>query len=309
MIEEGTGNGGMAGAVWHQQTKGLATESHSPKLTAPVLYPTADRVLVADDPMLKYYNVDLYIVPFLVVVEKERPRFVLFGHTDTGSDLGPTLSFHLGMPITTDCVELSVDEETKRLLTTKPVYGGLAMATLTSDDAIQMATIRPKSLPQAERTGPEGIAVPVDCSLGTAAPRMKVLDKVVEEVEGIKLEDAEVIVSGGRGIGGPEGFKDLGELAKFLKGTVGASRVACDSGWMPPKQQVGLTGTIVAPRLYIALGISGASQHMTGCARSKTIVAINKDPNAPIFKEAHYGVVGDWKVILPAFMNKLRSME
>lgn len=267
----------------------------------------ADRVCVVDNPKLAYYHPELHMHAIETLLEKEQARFVLFGHTDVGADLGPRLSFRLGTPITTDCVGLSI--ESKRLLTTKPVYGGLAMAVLTSDEPPYLATVRPKSLSPADRKGPPQPALPIDISFDGVTALVTVLDKAVEEVEGIKLEDAEVIVSGGRGIGGPEGFKGLEELAKLLKGTVGASRVACDSGWVPSTQQVGLTGTIVAPKLYIALGISGASQHMTGCSRSRTIVAINKDPNAPIFKEAHYGVVGDWRVILPAFIAKIRSME
>jgi electron transfer flavoprotein alpha subunit len=270
----------------------------------------ADRVFVMDNPSLSYYNTDLYLVPMVTVIEKEHPRFLLFGHTDVGTDLGPSLSFRLDVPITTDCVELSLEPEKKRLMMTKPVHGGLAMGTFTSEDPIQMATIRPKAFSPAERKGPtEGKAIPVDVNADTAAQRMKVIDKVVKEIEGIKLEDADAIISGGRGIAGPEGFKDLEELAKLLKGAVGGSRVACDEGWMPSTQQVGLTGTIVAPKLYIAIGISGASQHMTGCSGSQAIVAINKDPGAPIFKEAHYGVVGDWKEILPSFINKIRSMD
>jgi electron transfer flavoprotein alpha subunit len=266
----------------------------------------ANKVFTVDHPTLGFYNAELYVPALKAVIEKEEPRFVLFGHTDTGADLGPTLAFRLDMAIVTDCTDLSVDG--KRLMMTKPVYGGVATAIFTTDDAVQMATVRPKSLSPAERTDGEGAVMTIDFAPTGTAPRMTVLGKVAEETEGIKLEDAEVIVSGGRGIGGPEGFKDLEELAKLLKGTVGASRVACDSGWMPSTLQVGLTGTIVAPKLYIALGISGASQHMTGCSHSKVIVAINKDPNAPIFREAHYGVVGDWKVVLPTFMKKVRAM-
>ncbi len=266
----------------------------------------ANKVLTVDHSGLRFYNAELYVPCLKAVIEKEQPRFLLFGHTDAGADLGPTLAFRLGASIVTDCTDLSLEGE--RLMMTKPVHGGVATALFTTDDPIQMATVRSKSLSPAERSDAKGTVVPLEFAPGETAPRMTVLDKVVEETEGIRLEDAEVIVSGGRGIGGPEGFKDLEELAKLLKGTVGASRVACDSGWMPSTLQVGLTGTIVAPSLYIAVGISGASQHMTGCSHSKVIVAINKDPNAPIFREAHYGVVGDWKVVLPAFKEKVRLM-
>ena len=269
----------------------------------------ADRVCVRDDRKLHYYQTDLYVFSMERIVKEELPRFILFGHTDAGADLGPRLSFRLGVPVTTDCVELSIDPETKRLLTTKPVCGGLAMATLTGDTLPQIATVRPKSLSPAEwKDAREGKTVPIDISFDALTPRAEVLEKTVEEAQGMKLGEAEVTVSGGRGIGGSEGFRVLEELAQLLRGTVGASRVPCDSGWVPSTQQVGLTGTIVAPKLYVAVGISGASQHMTGCARAKTIVAINSDPRAPIFKEAQYGIVGDWTEILPAFVNKIKAM-
>jgi electron transfer flavoprotein alpha subunit len=148
----------------------------------------------------------------------------------------------------------------------------------------------------------------VPAGLDPSAIRTKYIQKVKEEVKGVKLEEAPVIISGGRGIGGPEGFKDLEEIAGLLRGAVGASRPACDSAWMPDTAQVGLTGKIVSPDLYIAVAISGSSQHMAGCSGAKVIVAINKDPEANIFKEARYGVVGDWKKILPAFKAKLKEL-
>ena len=154
----------------------------------------------------------------------------------------------------------------------------------------------------------QGEVITIEAGLAPSAIRTKVLEKVVEEVEGIKLEDAEVIVSGGRGIGGADGFKQLEELAKILKGAVGATRPPCDNGWVPDSLQVGLTGKIVAPNLYIAVAVSGASQHISGCSGAKNIVAINKDPEANIFKVAHFGVVRDWKKVLPAFTSKVKEL-
>jgi electron transfer flavoprotein alpha subunit len=159
--------------------------------------------------------------------------------------------------------------------------------------------------PDASRKG-EVTSIPA--GLQASDIKTKILDKVVEEVAGIKIEDAEIVVSGGRGIGSAEGFQQLEELAKMLKGAVGASRPPCDNGWVPDTIQVGLTGKIIAPELYIAIAISGSSQHMSGCSGSKTIVAINKDAEANIFRQARFGVVGDWKKVLPAFSEKVKAL-
>jgi electron transfer flavoprotein alpha subunit len=269
----------------------------------------ADGVYVVEDPRFDRYEGDLFTATLVEAVEKLQPRILLFGNTDAGSDLGPRVAFRINRPITTDCVTLEIDQETKALLRTKPVYGGLAMAVSASEDLPQIATVRPKSMGPAEKMELEqGQITVVEVDLSRVSPRVTVKDRVIEEAKGVKLEDAEIIVSGGRGMSGPDGFRALEELGKMLNGAIGGSRVAVDNGWIPTSQQVGLTGTIVAPRVYIAVGISGASQHMTGCARSQRIVAINKDAAAPIFKQAHFGVVGDWKAVLPAFVEKLKEL-
>jgi electron transfer flavoprotein alpha subunit len=269
----------------------------------------ADNVYVVDDPCLDRYEGDSYAAVLAQTVERLRPRILVFGNTEVGADLGPRLAFNLRRAIATDCVALEVDRETGTLLRTKPIYGGLAMAVLASDGFPQLATVRPKSMSPAEKTGSAaGEPVLLDVDVSTIAPRVKVLERRTEETKGIRLEDAEIIVSGGRGMGGPDGFKELEEVGRLLNGTVGGSRVAVDNGWIPTSLQIGLTGTIVAPRVYIAVGISGASQHMTGCARSQRIIAINKDAAAPIFKQAHFGVIGDWKAVLPAFIEKLKEL-
>ena len=172
-----------------------------------------------------------------------------------------------------------------------------------------MATVRQKAMaPLEPNESRKGEIIPIKVELDPAKIRTKVLETVKEEVAGIKLEDAQAIVTGGRGIGGPEGFKQLEELAKVLKGAVGASRPPCDNKWVPDTMQVGLTGKIVTPELYIAVGVSGASQHLAGCSGAKNIIAINKDPEANIFKEARFGVVGDWKQVLPAFTEKVKEL-
>ncbi|MFC1865038.1 electron transfer flavoprotein subunit alpha/FixB family protein [Chloroflexota bacterium] len=269
----------------------------------------ADKVYVVDDPLLKDYQTDSYLTVMDNVVKQAMPQIILLGQTSIGRDLAPRLAFRLGTAVTMDCVALAIDPDSKRLLQTKPVYGGNAQAIFTFESDPQVVTVRAKVMsPLAPNASRKGEVITIEAGLDPSAIRIKVLEKVKEEVEGIKIEDAAIVVSGGRGIGGAEGFAQLGELAKLLKGAVGASRPACDSGWMPDTAQVGLTGKVVTPDVYFAVGISGSSQHMAGCSSSKAIIAVNKDPEANIFKLAHYGVVGDWKKIMPAFTEKVKEL-
>ncbi|TET17170.1 MAG: electron transfer flavoprotein subunit alpha/FixB family protein [Dehalococcoidia bacterium] len=269
----------------------------------------ADKVYVVDDPLLKDYQTDSYVSVMEKAVRQVMPQILILGQTSIGRDLAPRLAFRLGTAASTDCIELAIDPDSKLILQTKPVYGGNAQAIFTCESYPQIATVRAKAMSPLERDDSrQGEVITIEADLDPSAIRTKVLEKVREEVEGIKLEEAEVVVSGGRGIGDADGFKQLEELAKILEGAVGATRPACDNGWVPDALQVGLTGKIVAPTLYIAVALSGSSQHMTGCAGSKNIVAINKDPEANIFREAHFGVVGDWKKVLPAFTSKVKEL-
>jgi electron transfer flavoprotein alpha subunit len=269
----------------------------------------ADRVYVVEDPLLKDYQTDPYIMIMEKITKQAMPQVIMLGQTSVGRDLAPRLAFHLDTTANLGCLELAVDPETKRLLQTKPVYGGNAQAIFISETDPQIATVRAKAMTPLEADpARKGEVVTVDAGLDPSSIRTQLLEKVAEEVAGIKLEDAEVVVAGGRGIGGPEGFQQLEELAKLLKGAVGATRPPCDNGWVPTGQQIGLTGKIVTPELYIAIAVSGASQHMSGCSGSKSIIAINKDEEANIFREARYGVVGDWKKVLPAFTDKLKEL-
>jgi len=269
----------------------------------------ADKVYVVDDPLLKDYRTDSYVAAAEKVVKQANPRIVLGGQTTTGRDLLPRLAFRFNSAVTMDCVDLSVDPANKQLLMTKPVYGGNARAIFTTDAVPAMASVRVKAMsPLAPDAARKGEVIAVAAGLDAAAIKTNVLDKVVAEVVGIKLEDASIVVAGGRGMGGPEGFKVLEELARALKGALGASRPPCDSGWVPETIQVGLTGKIVSPDVYIAVAISGSSQHLAGCSGSKNIIAINRDPEANIFKEARFGVVGDWKKVIPAFSAKLKEL-
>ena len=269
----------------------------------------ADKVYIVDNQLLKDYQTDSYVAVMGKVAKRVLPQILLLGQTTTGRDLAPRLAFRLNTTASLDCVDLTIDPDSKLLLQTKPVYGGNALAVFTSDVYPQVATVRVKTMSPLERDDSrQGELITIDAGLDPSSMRATILKKVVEEVEGVKLEDAEIIVSGGRGIGGADGFQQLAELAKILKGAVGASRPACDNDWVPDTLQVGLTGRIVAPNLYIAIAISGSSQHMSGCSGSKNIVAINKDPEANILNVASFGVVGDWKKVLPAFTNKLKEL-
>jgi electron transfer flavoprotein alpha subunit len=269
----------------------------------------ADRVYVVDDPLLKDYQTDSYVIVMEKVVKQVMPQILILGQTAIGRDLAPRLAFRLNTAASLGCLELAIDPQSKLLLQTKPVYGGNAQAVFVCQSYPQIATVRAKAVTPLERDeSRQGEVITIAAGIDPSAIRTKVIDKVAERVEGIRLEDAKVVVSGGRGIGGADGFKQLEELARMLKGAVGATRPPCDNGWMPAGAQIGLTGKIITPDLYIAIALSGSSQHMSGCSGSKTIVAINKDPEANIFREARFGVVGDWKKVIPAFTSKLKGL-
>ena len=269
----------------------------------------ADKVYIVDDPLLKDCQTDSYVLTLEKAVKQVMPQILILGQTSIGRDLAPRLAFRLETAASMDCIELAIDPDSKLMRQTKPVYGGNAQAIFSCETYPQIATVRAKAMSPLERdTSRQGEIITIEAGLDPSAIRTKVLEKVTEEVEGIKLEDAAAIVSGGRGIGGAEGFKQLEELAKMLNWAVGATRPPCDNAWVPDGWQVGLTGKIVTPDLYIAVALSGSSQHMSGCSGSKNIVAINKDPEANIFKEAHFGVVGDWKKVLPALTEKVKEL-
>jgi electron transfer flavoprotein alpha subunit len=275
----------------------------------------ADKVYTVEDPMLKQYQADSYMQVVEKLVKDISPRIVVIGHTPMGSDLAPRLAFRLGVGLSMDRLALSIDPETKLLLQTGPAYGGNAQATFSCELMPQIVTVRTKAMSPIERDDSrKGEIIPIKAGIDAAKVRTKIIESVKEEVAGIKLEDAAVIVSGGRGMGGPQPYGTiLKELADvFTKGglpaAVGASRPPCDNGWVPEALHIGLTGKIVAPDIYLAIAISGASQHVAGCSGSKNIVAINKDAEANIFKVANYGVVGKYEDVVPAFNAKLKEL-
>ena len=269
----------------------------------------ADRVYAVTHPLLEQYQIDLYLSAIESLCQEISPNIVLIARTEEGRELAPRLAFRLGVGLAQDCLEVSVDTSARRLLANRPVYGGNAVAVVSCNYTPQIAAVRPKVYeplePDSARQG-QVVSFPVE--LDGSQARSRVLARVQEEASGVNLEDARVVVSGGRGLGGPEPFRELEELAKILGGALGASRAAVDSGWIPVAYQVGLTGKTITPDLYITVAISGASQHMAGCSGAKAIVAINKDGEANIFKDARYGVVGDWEQVVPAFMEAVREL-
>ena len=267
----------------------------------------ADRVYLFDDPALASYTTDAYTEVIHGAIEKEKPEILLLGATHIGRDLGPCLAVRCGTGLTADCTRLEIDPDDKRLLQTRPAFGGNLMATIQCPNhRPQMSTVRPgvmeKCAPDAARQG-QVLHMPVD--LPADICRTRVLETVRSLREMVKLTDAEVIVSGGRGLGSADGFALVEKLARRLGGVVGASRAAVDAGWIDHVHQVGQTGTTVKPKLYIACGISGAVQHLAGMQDSGYIVAINKNPLAPIFEVADCGLVGDVYQIIPAMLEAL----
>jgi electron transfer flavoprotein alpha subunit len=270
----------------------------------------ADKVYVVESPLLKDYVTDSYADAIEKLCQEVKPNILLMGQTPMGRDLSPRLAFRLGTGVTLDCLDLKIDPQTKLMVQTKPVYGGNALAEIVCEKTRpQMATVRPKTMePLARDDARKGEIINFDPKLDASKIRAKFVERVKEKVEGVKLEDANVIVCGGRGMGGPENFAMLKELATMLGGALGASRPPCDNGWVPATLQIGLTGKIVSPTLYIAVAVSGASQHLSGCSGAKNIIAINKDTEANIFKVARYGVVGDYKKVMPPFINKVKEL-
>lgn len=270
----------------------------------------ADKVYVLEHPLLKDYLTDPYVAVMERLCQQVMPNILLMGQTSMGRDLAPRLAFRLGTGLATDCLELSIDPETKLMLQTRPVYGGNALAVVVCEQTRpQIATVRAKCMSPLERDDSrKGEVIAFEAGIDPSTVRGRFLERVKEEVEGVKLEDAEVVVCGGRGIGGPENFAQIKELAKLLSGAVGATRPPCDSGWVPATLQVGLTGKIVTPTLYIGIALSGSSQHLSGCSGAKNIIVINKDPDANIFKVAHYGVVADCRKVLPPFIQKCKEL-
>ena len=269
----------------------------------------ADKVIVVDGPEYKHYSTDAYAIALCTLVEKYGPTSMLIGATNNGRDVGPRVSCRLKTGLTADCTALDIDEETGNVAWTRPAFGGHLMATIICPNhRPQIGTVRPGVFKKSDAVEGKAEIIKEDVHVPEDQIRTQVIELIREMGgENVDLEGAEIIVSGGRGVGGPEGFDTIKALADVLGATVGASRAAVDAGWIAHAHQVGQTGKTVGPKLYIACGISGAIQHLAGVSGSDCIVAINKDPDAPIFDVADYGVVGNLFEVLPVLVDEIKK--
>ncbi|WP_313343048.1 electron transfer flavoprotein subunit alpha/FixB family protein [Sedimentibacter sp.] len=268
-----------------------------------------DKVLYVEHELLKDFNTEGYSITISNLINERKPEIVLLGATSIGRDIGPRLAAKIGTGLTADCTKLEIDETDGKLLQTRPAFGGNLMATIICPkNRPQMSTVRPGVMAKAKQidkiTGVVEVIMPI---LNEEDLRVKLIDKITSVKKRVNLIEAKVVVSGGRGLKESAGFKLIQELADALGGEVGSSRAAVDAGWIESPHQVGQTGTTVRPDLYVACGISGAIQHQAGMHESEYIVAINKDPRAPIFEICDFGIVGDLYEVIPAMIEAIRE--
>lgn len=268
----------------------------------------ADKVIVVEGEEYAQYTTDAYTNALVALVQKYGPKSMMIGSTNNGRDLAPRVSCRLDTGLTADCTSLDYSEEKDIILWTRPAFGGNLMATIICPDHTpEIGTIRPGVF-KKNPVGGNAEVIREDIHVAADEIRTKVLEILTEMGdEKIDLEGAEIIIAGGRGVGSAEGFDTLRALANELGATIGASRAAVDAGWLPHAHQVGQTGKTVSPKLYIACGISGAIQHLAGIGGADVVVAINKDPEAPIFDRADYGVVGNLHEVLPVLLSELKK--
>jgi len=270
------------------------------------------KLYVLDHPLLREFNPDIHVYALEKICNQLNPTYILIAHTYRGAEVAPRLSARLKVPLTTDCIGLELDAETGLLKRKRQVFGGNVVATYICDGFPQLVTIRPKTFEAVkEGLGKRGEISWLNLEIDESISRTKLVERIREEV--VMLDSAEAIIAGGRGLGGPEGFKELEKLKTvlerfFRRVEIGSSRPPVEKGWISHSRQIGLTSAKVSPQLYIAVGISGAVQHTVGMENSKIIISINKDPNAPIFSISNYGVVGDYKEIIPAFRRGLEEL-
>jgi electron transfer flavoprotein alpha subunit len=280
-------------------------------LTKDIFASGADKIYLVEGPEFKHYSTDGYTITLTDLINTYRPSVILMGATNDGRDLGPRVACRVGTGLTADCTNLDIDEATGLVAWTRPAFGGNIMATiLCPDHRPQMGTVRPKVFKRPEQDfSRTGEIIKVASKVTPADIRTKLINVIPVGNAVCNLEEAEFIVSGGRGMCKPENFTLIEELASVLGGAVGASRAAVDAGWIPAINQVGQTGKTVGPKVYIACGISGAIQHLAGMSSSDIVIAINKDPDAPIFKMADYGIVGDVLEVIPALIAEFKKLK
>ncbi|MGG3030427.1 electron transfer flavoprotein subunit alpha [Bacillus stercoris] len=292
-----SGDGEVIGVLIGENVQSIAQE---------LIHYGADKVLTAEDPKLKSYTADGYSQVMRGVIVQEKPDSVIFGHTAMGKDLSPKLAARLQTGLISDATDVSVTGE--NVVFTRPIYSGKAFERVISTDPMIVATIRPNNIQALEKdTSRSGSIESVDVSLTDL--RTVIQEVVKKTADGVDLSEAKIIVAGGRGVKSKEGFQPLEELAEVLGAAVGASRGACDADYCDYALQIGQTGKVVTPDLYIACGISGAIQHLAGMSNSKVIVAINKDPEADIFKIADYGIVGDLFEVVPLLTEEFKQLN
>ena len=291
-----------------QDVSALLLGSKVSKMTEPLIKHGADKVYLVEHSALKDYRTIAYTKILEELLKKYKPNIFLMGATHMGRDLAPRVSRRVGVGLTADCTELTIDVDEGILLQTRPAFGGNVMATIANRySRPQMATVRPGVMEVRAKPENKGDVIIHEVSLSEEEIGSEVLEVVREEKKGVNLADAKVIVAGGRGVGEADGFRELEELAAALGGEVAGTRVAVEEGWIPADRQVGQTGQSVHPELYIACGISGAIQHRAGMMNSRYIIAINKDSRAPIFQVADWGIVGDLHEVVPEMMRQLKK--
>jgi electron transfer flavoprotein alpha subunit len=280
-------------------------------LAKELIFYGADRVIVADDPMLKDYGTELYTDIISQQAMKEKPEVLIVGASPIGRDLAPRLSFRLNAGCTADCTDLDIDEENRLFVSTRPAFGGNVMATIICPEhRPQMSTVRPGVMPLPEKDeSRKGEIINLDLQLKREDVKVELLESVKGRSEGLSIQEAEKIVAIGMGAGDRDTFEMIKELADLLDAEVAATRLAVEAGWISHDFQIGQTGKTVRPSLYMACGISGAVQHTAGMSGSKIIIAINSDPNAEIFKIADYGIVGDVGKVVPAMIAELKGLK
>lgn len=270
----------------------------------------ADEIIYVKSPILKNYYSDLYVQALTILAQENRPEIILIGATPTGRDFAPRMAKRLNAGLTADCTGLDIDLYTRNLLQTRPTFGGNIMATIrTPNSRPQVATVRPGTFKASENVKRKVKIRKIEYDFKEKDSVTKIVKVISKHKEQVNLEDADIVVAGGRGVGSKENFKIIEKLAEVLGAELGGSRITVELNWLNQDRQIGQTGKTVSPKLYIACGISGAIQHLVGMQNSEIIVAINKDPNAPIFNIAHYGIVGDLHEVLPTLIKEFMKSK